>query len=192
MAMYTIKMAKKYKGFPVSSFIFEEAYCYYRLSKFEHALNLIEEYKNETIFNCTGYEIIKAQILYRLERFSESAEIFQNLLNQNELSNQTEELKVNLLAAQAQAHMHIPDEVYISFESTYNASIAKFLVHDYKFSEKYSTDCAEIFSTKNEDLISSDLVNSKIVSISALAADKNYQNVYEAEALFKKLLAIEK
>lgn len=196
MAIYTIKMAKKYKRIPESSFIFETVYCYYRLSKFNFALNFFnyQAQINENLLNQSRFKVLKAQILYRLEKFNESAEIFKELLESNEFPSQAEEIKVNLLAAQAQARIpvFVFDEEEFTFESAYNTSIAKFIAKDYKSAKKYATICEEMFLSNMEDLNPSDLVNSKIISICALAAENDHENIFEAEALFNKLLASEK
>ena len=196
MAIYTIKIAKKYKRIPESSFIFETVYCHYRLSKFNFALNLInyQTQINGNLLHQSRFKVLKAQILYRLEKFNESAEIFKEVLESNELPSQAEELKINLLAAQAQAHIPVlvSDADEFTFESAYNTSIAKFIAEDYKSAKKNSTQCEEIFLSNMEDLNPADLVNSKIISICALAAEKDNENIYEAEVLFKKLLVSEK
>ncbi|XP_019868366.1 signal recognition particle subunit SRP72 [Aethina tumida] len=57
--------------------VFEKAYCYYRVNKHKEALDIIEQ--NEERADLRIKEL-KAQILYRLERFPESASLYQDII----------------------------------------------------------------------------------------------------------------
>lgn len=60
-----------------SDLVFEKAYCYYRVNKHKEALDIIEQ--NEERADLRIKEL-KAQILYRLERFPESASLYQDII----------------------------------------------------------------------------------------------------------------
>lgn len=151
----------------------EKAYCLYRLGKFTSSLNLIEKVNNDD----EQLKLLKAQVLYRLERFDEAAEIFERIQN-----NDSEELKVNLLAAKGQAGQNYemitnPDS---SFDLKYNLALTKFFSKDFKASEILAADCQSSESTSIADL-----VNSKLLSICSLMANK--ENYPEADFLLRKL-----
>ena len=78
------------------NFNFDEAYCNYRLGKFISALNVLNKLNRLD----SRSKLLKGQIFYRLERFEEAADIFEELIGLEEFP--IEELKVNLLAARSQ------------------------------------------------------------------------------------------
>ena len=173
LALSTIKMAHK-RGLN-GGFLFESAYCLYRLGKFLSALNLIEKSKIDS-----RSKLLKGQILYRLERFDEAADIFNNLLKIGEFP--SEELQINLFAAKAQAGLN-SDEKVESFDSAYNLALIKLNSNDKKSVESLVDNCEKYFV--NENTSQSDLINLKLVSICVLMSNKD--NWPEAEFLLRKL-----
>jgi tetratricopeptide (TPR) repeat protein len=174
LALSTIKMAHK-RGFPKSAFVFESAYCLYRLGKFLSALNLIEKSKLDSRLN-----LLKGQILYRLERFEEADEIFNNLIKTDEFSNQ--DLQVNLLAAKAQAGINSYEKVD-SYDSAYNLALVKFANNEFKATEQLVNECEKFLEL--ESVSQSDSINLKLISICAMMGEKT--NWPEAEFLLRKL-----
>lgn len=57
--------------------IFEKAYCYYRANKPEEALKTIDSYEGEPNYLIKE---LRAQILYRLERYKEAAGTYQEII----------------------------------------------------------------------------------------------------------------
>ncbi len=56
--------------------IFEEAYCLYRLNETAKALDVINKAKNPEV----KQKELKAQILYRLEKYDESYAVYRDIL----------------------------------------------------------------------------------------------------------------
>lgn len=59
-----------------SEMFFERAYCLYRCNKSQQALTIIDELEELTV----DLEELRAQILYRLDRFAEAFEIYRKLI----------------------------------------------------------------------------------------------------------------
>ena len=166
-----------------SSFALEEAYCLYRLGKFTSSLNLIEK---EGDCKDDRFQLLKGQVLYRLEQFKEAADIFESLLNSNNGEFGVDELKVNLLAASAQAGINsgqLPEVEIRSFDKFYNQALVELSSSEYKKAESLATDC-EAFGY-DENVRPTDLVNSKLAAICASMNDP--KNIPEAEYLLRKL-----
>lgn len=175
LALSTINMARK-NGLSSDAFVFESAYCLYRLGKFLSTLNLIEKSKIDS-----RLLLLKGQALYRLERFDEAVEIFKSLLKTDEFS--AEELNVNLLAAKAQAKIDHDGAIEPSFDSTYNLALIKLATNDFEAAEKIADDCEKFLESGIAS--QNDLINSKLVSTCALMAEKD--NWPEAEFILRKL-----
>lgn len=183
LALSTIKMNKQF------GFIFEKAYCSYRLGKFISALNLLESTEKLD----SKSKLLKGQIFYRLERFEEASTIFEHLIESEEFP--IEELQINLSAARSQlAFKNSPSSqelsqvppVEPSFDSVYNMAIYKLASKEFKEAEQLAFECCEKFSS-DENVSQSDLINAKLVAICAGMNDKN--NWPESEFLLRKLKA---
>lgn len=57
--------------------IFEKAYCYYRANKPEEALKTLDSYDGDPNYL---FKELRAQILYRLERYKEAAGTYQEII----------------------------------------------------------------------------------------------------------------
>lgn len=171
LALSTIKMAHK-NGLPKNAFVFESAYCLYRLGKFLSALNLFE--KSSKIDS--RMKLLKGQIFYRLERFDEAVDIFQSLIKTGEFSK--DELQVNLLAAKAQAGINSNENVD-SYDSKYNLALVKLSNNELKAAEQL------VNELETENISQSDSLNMQLVSTCAMMGDKD--NWPEAEFLLRKL-----
>ena len=163
------------------NFAFDEAYCNYRLGKFISALNSIKESVDPRS------ELLKAQILYRLERFEESANIFESLIKSEQFS--VEELQVNLTAARSQNQgnedlSQLASSSFDSFDSMYNLALIKLASKDFKGAEQLANECYDKF-VFDENVNQADIINSQLLAICARMNDKN--NWPEAEFLLRKL-----
>lgn len=65
---------KKY-CFDFSDLYFEKAYCHYRLNQPQKAFTILEQAEDD-------YRIkeLKAQVLYRLEQFSDAVQVYQDII----------------------------------------------------------------------------------------------------------------
>lgn len=174
LALSTIKMAHK-NGLPKNAFVFESAYCLYRLGKFLSALNLFEKLSKID----SRMKLLKGQIFYRLERFDKAVNIFKSLIKTGEFS--FDDLQVNLLAAKAQAGINSNEKVD-SYDSKYNLALVKLANNEFKASEKL------VKELETENVNQSDSLNMQLVSTCAMMGDKD--NWPEAEFLLRKLKTI--
>ena len=160
------------------NFGFDEAYCNYRLGKFISALNSIKESVDPRS------ELLKAQILCRLERFEESSNIFESLIKSEQFP--VEELQVNLMAArsQNQGNEDLSQLASSSFDSMFNLALVKLASKDFKGAEQLATECYDKFAF-DENVNQADIINSQLLAICARMNDKN--NWPEAEFLLRKL-----
>jgi len=85
-----------------NEFYFEKAYCFYRLHDNENALKVLENSNDE---KC---EELRAQIYFRLERWDEAYEIYQNALRNTVDSFEPERI-ANLIACAAMVTQFRPD-----------------------------------------------------------------------------------
>ena len=83
---------------------FELAYTYYRLNKLDEAFQILEKSDKKD----TAMKQLYAQVLYRMERFSQAAKIYEEIVNDNNEYEEHEvekvELCTNLSASYAQAN----------------------------------------------------------------------------------------
>ena len=168
------------------NFNFDEAYCNYRLGKFISALNVLNKLNRLD----SRSKLLKGQIFYRLERFEEAADIFEELIGLEEFP--IEELKVNLLAARSQikgnttsSDFHESSNID-SFDLIYNSALFKMASNDFKSAELLANGCFDKY-VHDENVSQSDLINAKLVAICALMNDKC--NWPESEFLLRKLKA---
>lgn len=175
-------MAQKGGTIGKELFLFESAYCLYRLGKFESSLNVISCSKERD----PRFKLLEGQALYRLERFEEAAEIFQNLLQAGDFP--AEELQVNLLAAQSQAKLPTDFVDPKSFDATYNLALAKLSTGNFKEAERLAT-ASGIFSL-DENTCPSDMINAQLVTICSMIPSKD--DWPEAECLLRKLKTVVK
>lgn len=73
---------------------FEQAYCLYRCNRPQEALNIIDDLED---LNPKMLEL-RAQVLYRLDRFSEAFEIYRDLVKYSD-DDYTDERDTNLGAS---------------------------------------------------------------------------------------------
>lgn len=95
MKFISLTIKVKFVSINCRDLIFEKAYCYYRANKHEDALKTIEQ--NDDPDNLRIKEL-KAQILYRLENFTEAAQIYEEIIK-NTNDDYEDERQTNLCAA---------------------------------------------------------------------------------------------
>ncbi|CAH0562321.1 unnamed protein product [Brassicogethes aeneus] len=78
----------------VTDLVFEKAYCFYRVNKHNEALEIIEQYDEVSDLRIKE---LKAQILYRIEKFTEAANLYQEIIK-NTNDDYEEERHTNLSA----------------------------------------------------------------------------------------------
>ncbi|CAJ0949409.1 unnamed protein product, partial [Mesorhabditis belari] len=101
---------------------FEKAYAFYRLNNNDLALESLEQTKEKT----SRVLDLKAQILYRLEKFQDAYDIYRELVRNHSDAND-EERKANMLAVQAQLEalgikQTITTDILETYEQFYNAA----------------------------------------------------------------------
>ncbi|GMT14762.1 hypothetical protein PFISCL1PPCAC_6059 [Pristionchus fissidentatus] len=101
---------------------FEKAYIHYRLNQNDESL--------EELAKCDGDDVraleLKAQLLYRLDRFQEAYDVYKHLLK-NHSDDQDEERKANIVAVEAQLASLSQNTTSLvdsldTFEQLYNSS----------------------------------------------------------------------
>ena len=78
---------------------FEEAYCHYRLNAASKALEVLDRQAKASKQESTKHKELRAQILYRLERFSECFEIYRDIIRNSMADDDFEEERMTNLAA---------------------------------------------------------------------------------------------
>ncbi|XP_074040914.1 signal recognition particle 72 [Leptinotarsa decemlineata] len=114
----------------LQNLIFEKAYCYYRANKPEEALKIIEASTQELNFRI---QELKAQILYRLEKYNDATDIYQDIIKNIHDDDYEDERYTNLSAAM----------VHLSNEETGN-KVEEFKENTYELS--YNKACMLIAS----------------------------------------------
>ncbi|KAG6003072.1 hypothetical protein E4U21_002404 [Claviceps maximensis] len=104
----------------------EKAYALYKLGKLDEAATAL----HSTLSQNRGLDHIAAQIAYRAEQFDESQSIYNRLLGST-YHEEDHDIKINIKAAEAQAHwrgidtLHdVESQGFESFELCYNAAFA--------------------------------------------------------------------
>lgn len=82
-------------NFYFRSLQFEQAYCYYRLNKHNEALEIINSLGNNLNYNLKE---LKAQVLYRLEDYSECVKLYRDIIK-NTSDEYEDEHQTNMSAA---------------------------------------------------------------------------------------------
>ncbi|KAL3995273.1 SRP72 RNA-binding domain family protein [Acanthocheilonema viteae] len=116
-----LTLIKKTPPHHMGDCLFEKAYVLYRMQEDAAALETLEKV-SEADYRCME---LKAQLLYRSERFDEASKIFMSLLKDHS-DDYDEERCANLIAAiaqlQASGHQQQPPSHLDTFEQLYNAA----------------------------------------------------------------------
>jgi signal recognition particle subunit SRP72 len=144
--------------------IFEKAYCEYRLNKPEVALKTIESANINPL--PPNLKELKAQILYRLEQFDESFNLYRDIIK-NSTDDYEEERTTNLSAVAANLAIEgsdkkLPEFKENTYELVYNSAVA--LSGTGKFSEaekklKISEKMCREFLEEDEGMTEEDIEN---------------------------------
>ncbi|KAL2077696.1 hypothetical protein ACEWY4_027200 [Coilia grayii] len=111
------------KTLPSDAIAFEKAYCEYRLNRVENALKTIESASEQS----NKLKELYGQVLYRLERYEECQEVYNDLIR-NSVDEYEEERKTNLsavVAAQSTWEKVAPEDLGLpesTYELGYNAA----------------------------------------------------------------------
>ena len=95
---------------------FEEAYCHYRLNAASKALDVLDRQNESSKQESTRHKELRAQILYRMERFTECFDIYRDIIK-NSISDDFEEERMTNLAA-VSANLEYGGETQDAFPST--------------------------------------------------------------------------
>jgi signal recognition particle subunit SRP72 len=146
-------------------YVFERAYCFYRLKRYPEALKLVESHPQP---KPTRVLELEAQVRYALEDYNKCVALYEQLVNNSK--EPSPELKTNYLAALSLANATDKSLSYISkhqeavdktFEFAYNAACSYIAVGDLGTAEKElrlsEKLCRETFS--GEDFTEEDLNN---------------------------------
>ena len=104
---------------------FEEAYCHYRLNAASKALEVLDRQLESSSKESTKHSELRAQILYRLERYSECFDIYRDIVK-NTVDDFELERMTNLAAVSANLEIAgespntFPDQDSNSYEMVYN------------------------------------------------------------------------
>ncbi|XP_043269897.1 signal recognition particle subunit SRP72 isoform X2 [Venturia canescens] len=105
-----------------SSFEFERAYCLYRLNQVPEALKIVDNIQNPSL----KIKELKAQILYRLERYEECFAVYRDIIK-NSNDDYEDERETNLAAVLVNlqingSEIEVPSLREHTYELTYNAA----------------------------------------------------------------------
>ncbi|KAJ8926937.1 hypothetical protein NQ314_020789 [Rhamnusium bicolor] len=125
--------------------VFEKAYCYYRANKPEDALKVIEQSEEEIDFRTKE---LRAQVLYRLEKFDESAQIYHEIIK-NADDDYEDERYTNLMAVMVymdteENESNIEDLRDNTYELCYNKACLLIESGNYSEAEKKLRQCEKL------------------------------------------------
>ena len=141
---------------------FEEAYCHYRLNEASKALKVLDSNLGSSKKEGPKHRELRAQILYRLERFSECFDIYRDIIKNSMVDDEFEEERMTNLAAvsanleyEGEAKNSFPDQDNANYEMIYNRACYHLAAgrwndacDDLKKSEEL---CKEASNEDNED-----------------------------------------
>ncbi|GMS84405.1 hypothetical protein PENTCL1PPCAC_6580 [Pristionchus entomophagus] len=169
----------------------EKAYIHYRLNQNEESL--------EELAKCDPEDVraleLKAQLLYRLDRFQEAYEVYQHLLK-NHSDDQDDERKANIVAVEAQLATNALNTVSVvdshdTFEQLYNAACVDIEAEKFndalKKLDKALTLAQEILADQTEEEMEEECAS--IVLQKAFVLHK-MGNVEEAAEMYRKVESV--
>lgn len=129
----------------LQNLIFEKAYCYYRVNKPDEALKTIEQSEIEPDLRIRE---LKAQVLYRLEKFKQSVEIYQDIIK-NTNDEYEDERYTNLSAAMVymdptETHDRIDELRDNTYELCYNKACLLIVNENFQEAEKKLKRCEKL------------------------------------------------
>ena len=140
---------------------FEEAYCHYRLNDAAKALEVLNRQSGSPGKESSNHKELRAQILYRLERFTECSDIYHDIMKNSMGDDFEEERMTNLAAVSANlehdgdSKNNFPTQETSSYEILYNRACYHLAAgrwteacNDLQESEKM---CKEASTDDNED-----------------------------------------
>jgi signal recognition particle subunit SRP72 len=142
--------------FIFSQLIFEKAYCFYRANKHEEALKTISQFEDLDLRS----KELKAQILYRLERYDEAATLYRDIVK-NTNDDYEDERHTNLSAVMVylnneETKDRIEDLRDNTYELCYNKACLLIAHGQYAEAEKKLRQCEKLCREMLEEEESSD------------------------------------
>lgn len=126
--------------------IFEKAYCYYRANKPDLALKTIDSSEKELDFRCKE---LKAQILYRLEQYHDSANFYHEIIKNMHDDDYEDERYTNLSAVMV--HLKTDDALdtieefkETTYEQCYNKACLLIENENYAEAERKLKQCEKL------------------------------------------------
>lgn len=115
---------------------FEKAYTYYRLNKVKQALNILNESKDTSL----KIKELKAQVLYRLEKYEECFEVYKDVMKHSH-DDCDDERETNLAAVISnlilkESKIEVPELRESTYELVYNAACSLINKGQYLEAEK--------------------------------------------------------
>ncbi|KAG5900246.1 hypothetical protein JTB14_018227 [Gonioctena quinquepunctata] len=128
------------------SLIFEKAYCYYRANKPEEALKVIDNSEQETNIRI---QELRAQILYRLEKYNETVEVYHEIIKNIHDDDYEDERYTNLSAAMVplsndDTEDNLADFRENTYELCYNKACMLIANEKYAEAEKKLRECEKM------------------------------------------------
>lgn len=79
--------------------LYYTAYCHYKLSQYPKCLDIITKSQAQSIHH-PGFQLLEAQIYYKLEKYEDSFKIYQNILEKTNINEENyEDILVNMLCS---------------------------------------------------------------------------------------------
>ena len=152
---------------------FEKAYCLYRLNKTDQSLKLLEKAENLE----TREKELLCQIYYRLEKFDECIEVYDDLIK-NVHDEHDEERLCNYAAALAAREQNLHDKKFIrtapglfadnssaSYEMFYNQACGYAACGDFDKAKTLLSKSIQLFTEGNADELSEEELNQELAVI---------------------------
>ncbi|KAF7287403.1 hypothetical protein GWI33_001381 [Rhynchophorus ferrugineus] len=174
--------------------IFEKAYCFYRLNKLNEALKTIDQSQDE--IDCRIKEL-RAQILYRLEQYSQAYDVYQDIIKNTDDEYEEERL-TNLYATMVYLIPDMKDDFddlkEPSYELCYNKACMLITLGNYIDAEKKLKNCEKLYIEKieeDEDISEEEAnIELALIRIQLAFVYQKQGRIKEAQALYSSNLKL--
>lgn len=178
----------------LQNLIFEKSYCYYRLNKHEDALKTIEKCEDEIDYRTKD---LKAQILYRLEKYREANSIYQDIIKNTDDEYEEERL-TNLYATMVYLEESERDDIdelkEVPYELCYNKACMYITSENYSEAEKKLKQCEKLCREKleeDEDVTEEEIaIELALIKIQLAFVYQKQGRVKEAQSLYSSNLKL--
>jgi len=173
---------------------FEHAYCLYQTDQLEQSTKVLNAIEKETVF----VQALKAQVAFNKADFNLSIEIYESLLNSNEIDE--EELKTNLLASYVAAERlddarkfidNNPDSLRQTFEFIFNAACVELIDEQYEKANSLLNDSENLCKLSGEkDELTKEEIEDELIVIQTqkmfISQVTNEKDSKEIESFYKQ------